>query len=57
VAAEVDVAAAEEDSVAGWATAAVNGEDGETAPRAATLLIEAIRNHIQNLSETNKQYL
>jgi hypothetical protein len=57
VAAEVDVAAAEEGSEAGWATAAVNGEDGETAPRAATLPIEAIRNHIHNLSEINRHYL
>jgi hypothetical protein len=47
----------EEGSEAGWAAEAANGEDGETAPRAATLPIEAIRNHICNSSEINQQYL
>jgi hypothetical protein len=57
VAAEGDAAAAEEGSEVGWAAEAANGEDGETAPRAATLPIEAIRNHTSNSSEINQQYL
>jgi hypothetical protein len=55
--AEVDVAVAEEGSEVGWAAEAASGEDGVTAPQAATLPIEAIRNHICNLSEINRKYL
>jgi hypothetical protein len=53
VAAEADAVAAEEGSEVGWAAEAANGEDGETVPQAATLPIEAIRNHICNSSEIN----
>jgi hypothetical protein len=50
------MAVAEEGSEVGWAAEAASGEDGVMAPQAATLPIEAIRNHICNLSEINRKY-